>query len=162
MQKRIVTESAAETIELGRNFGELLEPGDVVALTGDLAAGKTTLIKGICDTLGVNQDVASPTFTLINEYEGEIPVYHMDCYRENSISGWIDIGVEEYFYGDGIAIVEWAEMIKDILPPKSIKIFIEQDYDQENWREFTIIIPENSRISKKDLQNLNSNKNPAS
>ena len=162
MQKRIVTESAAETIELGRNFGELLKPGDVVALTGDLAAGKTTLIKGICDALGVNQDVASPTFTLINEYEGEVPVYHMDCYRENSISGWIDIGVEEYFYSDGIAIVEWAEMIKEILPPKSIKIFIEQDYEKENWREFTIIIPENSGINKKDLQNLNSNKNLAS
>ncbi|HMA62739.1 MAG TPA: tRNA (adenosine(37)-N6)-threonylcarbamoyltransferase complex ATPase subunit type 1 TsaE [bacterium] len=142
MEKRIVTNSEQKTISLGHNFSRLLKKGDVLALRGDLAAGKTTLIKGICKGLGVTQDVESPTFTLINEYSGHLPVYHIDCYREHSIRGWIDIGIEEYLYSDGITFIEWASMIEELLPQDRIDINIEQNFDDQNWRGFTFTFPD--------------------
>lgn len=153
MKKRIVTNSEQETISLGRNFAHLLQQGDVLALKGDLSAGKTTLIKGICDGLGVSQDVESPTFTLINEYSGRLPVYHIDCYREQNIRGWIDIGIEEYLYSDGITLIEWAGMIEELLPKDRIDIDIEQNFDDQNWRAFTFTFPD-SHPDSDQLANL--------
>lgn len=155
MKKKIVTNSEKETIELGKKFGRILESGDVVALEGGLAAGKTTFIKGVCDELKIEEDVGSPTFTLINEYNGQMPVYHIDCYREHSIKGWLDIGIEEYLFDhEGVTIIEWSEMIAELLPDNIIKIEIEQDFKNENWRAFKFIFPDQSGFTKEKIETL--------
>src|SRR5690625_7496312 len=108
---KIHSSSEEETIRIGERLAILLRPGSVVTLSGQLGAGKTTLVKGIAAGLGVKQMVTSPTFTIIKEYEGELPLYHMDAYRlEHSEE---DIGFSEYFSDDGISVVEWATFIED-------------------------------------------------
>ncbi|WP_284141534.1 tRNA (adenosine(37)-N6)-threonylcarbamoyltransferase complex ATPase subunit type 1 TsaE [Virgibacillus sp. LDC-1] len=112
-----------ETLQIAERLALLLKPGDVLTLEGDLGAGKTTFTKGLANGLGVKQTVNSPTFTIIKEYAGELPLYHMDVYRlEHSEE---DIGFEEYFYGDGITVVEWAQFIEDYLPKERLNITIE-------------------------------------
>jgi tRNA threonylcarbamoyladenosine biosynthesis protein TsaE len=114
--------------EFGREFSKSLVPGSVVALVGDLGAGKTTLTKAIADGLGVTDPVMSPTFTIINEYGGgRLPLYHFDVYRlagpgVDVYEALDDIGWEEYFYGEGVCVVEWADVIRDILPPGAVRI----------------------------------------
>ncbi|MGY0694892.1 tRNA (adenosine(37)-N6)-threonylcarbamoyltransferase complex ATPase subunit type 1 TsaE [Virgibacillus sp. FSP13] len=116
------THSEQETIKLAERLAVLLKPGDVITLEGDLGAGKTTLTKGIARGLGVTRTVNSPTFTIIKEYVGELPLYHMDVYRlEDSDE---DIGFSEYFNGEGISIVEWAQFIEDFLPHERLNINI--------------------------------------
>ena len=154
MKRQVVTNSETETVKLGKKFAHILNSGNIVALIGDLAAGKTTFIKGICDEFGVEEDVGSPTFTLINEYNGKMPIHHIDCYREQNIKGWIDIGIEEYLYGSGITLIEWAEMIEELLPPETIRIEIKQDFSQKNWRAFKFIIPDELDIDHKYLNQL--------
>lgn len=111
---RAQTNSVEETIELAAALGSMLKPGDVVTLDGDLGAGKTHFAKGIAVALGVNGVVNSPTFTIIKEYEGNMPFYHMDLYRaEGQVQ---DLGLEEYFYGDGVTVVEWASLLEEALP----------------------------------------------
>ena len=113
----ITSHDAAETIEFGRQLAASLQPGDVVAMTGDLGAGKTCLVKGIAAGLRVTQAVTSPTFTLIHEYrDGRLPVYHVDLYRLDSVRQAQAIGLEEYLAGDGVTIIEWAEKIAELLP----------------------------------------------
>lgn len=131
---QLETFSPAETEQLGLIIGRMLQPGQVVALSGELAAGKTTLIKGICNGLGVSQPADSPTFTLINEYAGRIPVYHLDCYREQRITGWLELGIQEYLYGNGVTLIEWAEHIEPLLPEGALHIKIEHDLAKENHR----------------------------
>lgn len=119
----VVTHSAEETRALGAQLARSLGPGDVVALHGELGSGKTCLIQGICAGLGVEGHVTSPTFILINEYRGlrrgvSLPVYHLDLYRLRSTAELEDLGVEEYFYGQGVSLVEWAERAGDLLPPR--------------------------------------------
>lgn len=117
--------SVNETIRAGSEFGKQLSPGDVVCLTGDLGAGKTHFIKGVASFFGVDPDkVNSPTYTLINEYSGEIPVYHFDCYRLKHEQEALEIGAEEYFYGDGVCLVEWPEKIGSLIPDDAIWIKI--------------------------------------
>ena len=119
----IISRSAAETIEFGRQFAASLQPGDVVALTGDLGAGKTCLVKGIALSLGVTQDVTSPTFTIIHEYRGgRLPLAHIDLYRLNSEREALNIGIEDYLNGPGITVIEWAERIESLLPPQTKRI----------------------------------------
>ena len=130
------TESAAETIALGEEIGRKLSPGAVVALNGGLGAGKTWLSKGIAKALGFGGDVVSPTFTIINIYAGKVPIYHFDCYRLNSNADLENIGYEEYFYGKGVTLVEWAEKIAGLLPENSVYIDIKTK--GENSREFQI------------------------
>ncbi|WP_077296856.1 tRNA (adenosine(37)-N6)-threonylcarbamoyltransferase complex ATPase subunit type 1 TsaE [Virgibacillus pantothenticus] len=116
----ITTNTEETTIHLGENLAMLLNPGDVVTLEGDLGTGKTTFTKGIAAGLGVKRNVSSPTFTIIKEYEGEIPFYHMDVYRlENSEE---DIGFDEYFNGEGITVVEWPQFIGSFLPEKYLEV----------------------------------------
>ncbi|API91634.1 tRNA (adenosine(37)-N6)-threonylcarbamoyltransferase complex ATPase subunit type 1 TsaE [Virgibacillus pantothenticus] len=116
----ITTNTEDTTIHLGENLAMLLNPGDVVTLEGDLGTGKTTFTKGIAAGLGVKRNVSSPTFTIIKEYEGEIPFYHMDVYRlENSEE---DIGFDEYFNGEGITVVEWPQFIGSFLPEKYLEV----------------------------------------
>lgn len=120
----MVTRSAEDTIKLGKAMAKKLRKGDVVALYGNLGSGKTTFTKGIGDGLGVKnaRHINSPTFVLIKEYDGRIPMYHIDLYRLDSLIDIEDIGIEEYVYGDGVAIIEWAEKIKNILPKKHIAV----------------------------------------
>ena len=122
----LTTHSPQETHRLGKRIAECLEVGTVVALRGDLATGKTTLITGICEGLAVQQAVESPTYTLVNEYQGRLPVYHMDCYREHRLAEWIELGIEEYFFGEGITLIEWAGRIESILPQDVL--YIDMDH----------------------------------
>lgn len=116
------TSSAEETIELGRSFSKFIELGDIIALDGSLAAGKTTFVKGILSGLNFENEVTSPTFTLINEYEAMHRVIHMDCYRENNLQRWINLGIQDYFYSDDVKIIEWPEIISKLIPKDSISI----------------------------------------
>ncbi|KRM35168.1 ATP GTP hydrolase [Agrilactobacillus composti DSM 18527 = JCM 14202] len=129
------TNDAAQTITLGAKLGQLLKPGDVILLNGDLGAGKTTFTKGIAKALGIRRPVKSPTFTLIREYkEGTYPLYHMDMYRlENG--GSDELGLEEYFEGQGIVIVEWSQFIQDELPLDYLVIAIHKDPDNDDIRQ---------------------------
>ena len=107
----------------GRRLGRLLSPGDVILLTGELGAGKTCLVKGIADGLGIKRRcITSPTFIIVNEYTGKIPLYHIDLYRIGSIEYLRDIGMEELVYGKGVTAIEWAERIKDTLPDERLEI----------------------------------------
>lgn len=121
------TNSAEETKELGRNLSSRLKPGSVVALIGPLGSGKTVLVQGICSGLEVKEAVTSPSFVIINEYPGRLGrspiwVYHFDLYRLENLEEFAKLGYEEYFYGKGITLIEWAEKVKDFLPRKRLEI----------------------------------------
>ena len=122
--KTVRTNSAEETRALGEQLSGRLGPGSVIALIGDLGSGKTTLVQGICRGLGVTGIVNSPSFTLVNEYRGRWPVYHLDCYRLEGTEDLLGLGCEEYFYGDGICLVEWAEKAADLLPVQRIEVHL--------------------------------------
>lgn len=129
-----------ETERLGERLAEQLKAGDVITLEGDLGAGKTTFTKGIARGLGIQRVVNSPTFTIIKEYEGHLPLYHMDVYRLEDQDE--DLGFDEYFYGDGVTVVEWAQFIQDMLPEEYLTITIKHVKEEE--REF-IFIPNGKR-----------------
>ena len=120
----IATKNYKETILLGERIGKTLKPDDIVALSGCLGAGKTTLIQGIAKGLGVQNWVTSPTFTLINEFEGKLKLYHIDLYRIENIDDAEDLAIEEYFTKGGVTVIEWAEKIDSILPAETIRIGI--------------------------------------
>lgn len=134
------TSSAEETIELGKKIGSLLQKGDIIAMQGTLAAGKTTITKGIAQALGVKDEITSPTFCLISEYEGKMPLYHMDVYRLEGGEDFINLGVEDLMYGNGVSLIEWSEKVMDELPKKTIILKIEpiegtteRNITLENW-----------------------------
>lgn len=135
LEKIIITKTAEETIELGRKLGELLEPGDIVALTGDLGAGKTTLTKGVAIGLGIKDDIHSPTFTLIHEHHGDKTLYHIDLYRLESELDIESLGIEEYIHSDAITFIEWAEIMQSLLPKHRLDINISLEKDDS--RVFT-------------------------
>lgn len=114
----IITNSVDETAKLGIEFVKTLKPGSVIGLIGELGGGKTSFVKGMAMGIGVKQKrlVRSPSFTIINEYEGKIPLYHFDLYRLKSASELIDMGVDDYIYGNGICIIEWADRFNDLWP----------------------------------------------
>ena len=120
-------QSPKETFELGHKFSGKISSGNVLIFKGDLGAGKTTCIKGVCAGLGVTQPVTSPTFTLINEYQGRLPVYHFDFYRIRSEIETLDLGLQEYFEGDGVCLIEWPEVIVDKLPTKRYEFHMNWD-----------------------------------
>lgn len=136
---RYLSRSEAETLAIAKEFAATLRPGDVVALIGDLGAGKTVFTRGVAAALGITGEVTSPTFTLIQEYRGQIPLYHMDLYRLNSEREILDIGVEDYFYGDGICLVEWAEKLGEMFPADAIRVVIR--HVDNRSREITIERP---------------------
>jgi len=127
----IATKNYKETILLGERIGKSLKPDDIVALSGELGAGKTTLIQGIAKGLGVRNWVTSPTFTIINEFEGKLSLYHIDLYRIENIDDAEDLAIEEYFIKGGVTVIEWAEKITPILPEKTIRISIKIISDNE-------------------------------
>lgn len=125
----------SETMQIGERLALLLKAGDVITLDGELGAGKTTFTKGIANGLGVTNTISSPTFTIVKEYEGELPLYHMDAYRlENSDE---DIGFDEYFHGDGISVVEWATYIEEFLPEERLTIAIRYGNENARYLKFT-------------------------
>lgn len=126
---RIVLKGLKETEEFGEKLGSILKPGDIISLTGDLGAGKTTLTKSIGKGLGVEDYITSPTFTLINEYKGRLNLYHFDVYRLEGPIDLYDLGFEEYIYSNGVSIIEWGDKIKEILPEERINIQIEKSVE---------------------------------
>ena len=139
------SDSAEKTIELGRKIGSLLKPGDIIAMEGSLAAGKTTITKGIAAAMGIDDNITSPTFCLISEYAGKtMPLYHMDVYRLDGVEDFLNLGVEELLYGSGVCIIEWSEKVKSALPSKTItlKMTAEEDGSRKieifNWNRGSI------------------------
>lgn len=132
--------SAEETFEIGRKLGETAYPGQVCTLIGDLGVGKTVFTQGVAAGLGITEAISSPTFTIIQEYEsGRIPFYHFDVYRIGRIEEMEEIGYDDYFFGQGICLIEWANLIEEILPEKLTRIIIEKDLDQGfDYRRITI------------------------
>jgi tRNA threonylcarbamoyladenosine biosynthesis protein TsaE len=117
--------SEYETRRFGEELAAELKPGDILALIGDLGTGKTTLTKYIARELGIMQPITSPTFTIICEYDdGSLPLYHFDVYRLNSVDEMLELGYEEYFFGDGVCIIEWADKIEELLPENTKTIYI--------------------------------------
>jgi tRNA threonylcarbamoyladenosine biosynthesis protein TsaE len=131
----LYTASPEETIELARRLGELVEPGTVLTLEGDLGAGKTHFTKGLASGLGVKRIVNSPTYTIIKEYQGRLPLYHMDVYRVHD--GNEDLGFDDYFYGEGITVIEWASLIGEQLPHERLEIKFFHQGDQQRKIIFT-------------------------
>ena len=136
----IETRSAQETYELGRSIGEKAVAGQVITLVGDLGVGKTVFTQGLAQGLGIEEPINSPTFTIVQEYEdGRLPFYHFDVYRIGDISEMDEIGFEDYVYGEGVSLIEWANLIQEILPEKYISITIEKDLEQGfDYRKITI------------------------
>ena len=124
----IETENPEETFALGQKIGRAATPGQVYTLTGDLGVGKTVFTQGVASGLGITEPVNSPTFTIVQVYEeGRLPFYHFDVYRIGDIEEMEEIGYDDYFFGEGICLIEWAELIKEILPENRISITIEKD-----------------------------------
>ncbi len=128
---RIESYSAEETFALGRRIGEGAKPGEVYTLIGDLGVGKTVFTQGVGAGLGIKEAISSPTFTILQVYEeGRLPFYHFDVYRIGDVEEMEEIGYEDCFYGDGICLVEWANLIEEILPAQYTQVTIEKDLDK--------------------------------
>lgn len=118
-----VTQNPEATKQVGKNLGQNLSPGSIVALTGELGSGKTTLVQGIGEGLRIKSLIKSPSFVIINEYDGPLPLYHFDLYRLNNAEEILSLGYEEYFYEKrGVVVIEWAKKIKDFLPKEYLEI----------------------------------------
>ena len=132
--------SSQMTFEFAKKIGEKLKSGDVLCLDGDLGVGKTVFTKGVAAGLGIKVDVSSPTFTLIQEYYGgRLPLYHFDVYRIDGPWDMDDLGYEEYFYGEGVCLVEWGSMIKELFPENTIYVRIEKDLEKGfDYRKITV------------------------
>ncbi len=136
----VETFSADETYEYGRKMGAEAQPGDVYCLSGDLGVGKTVFTQGFAAGLGVEESVCSPTFTIVQEYEGEkMPFYHFDVYRIGDVEEMDEIGFDDYIYGEGVCLIEWADLIREILPEDFVGIFIEKDMEKGfDYRRITL------------------------
>lgn len=136
--KKIIINNADEMVELGKKLAQQVHSGDVLLLDGDLGAGKTTFTKGLALGLGITRNIKSPTFTLIREYkDGRLPLYHMDMYRlEDTGAG--DIGLDDYFNGDGVCVIEWSQFIDDELPSQYLVMHILKDENDFDKRYVTL------------------------
>jgi tRNA threonylcarbamoyladenosine biosynthesis protein TsaE len=121
---RLTTTSPEETDAAGARLGATLAAGDVVALSGELGAGKTVFVQGLVRALGVATGATSPTFVLINEYRGRMPVHHVDAYRTESLAEIVDLGLPELMDGEGVTVIEWAERLEPLLPPRAVRVRI--------------------------------------
>lgn len=134
------TYSEKDTFEFGKEFSKTIKPGDVVCISGDLGVGKTIFTKGFAEGLGITEPVSSPTFTIVQVYdEGKMPLYHFDVYRIGDVSEMEEIGYEDYFFGDGVCLIEWAELIDEIIPENAYKVLIEKDLKKGlDYRRITV------------------------
>ena len=139
-EKIYETYSPEETHALGKRLGAEAKPGDVYTLVGDLGVGKTVFTQGIAEGLGITEPVSSPTFTIVQVYdEGRLPLYHFDVYRIADSDEMYEIGYEEYVYGDGVSVIEWPQLIDDILPENRYDVTISKDYSRhDNYRKIEI------------------------
>ena len=129
MTLSFTTKSAEESEALGQKIGRALQKGDILAMRGPLAAGKTTLTKGIARSLGIRDEITSPTFCLISEYAGKMPLYHMDVYRLDGAEDFINLGTDDMLYGEGVCVIEWSEKIMSELPDMAITVDISVNGD---------------------------------
>lgn len=130
--------SENDTFKIGERLAATLKPGDVIAFYGELGAGKTAFTKGVCSYFGIN-DVHSPTFTIVNEYSGDITVYHFDAYRIDGDS-WLNGGFDEYLYSGAVCIIEWAENLSDVLPDSAIRVKIGRDLSKgDDYRDIEVL-----------------------
>lgn len=136
----IETATREETLALGVKIGEQALPGMVICVDGDLGAGKTVLAQGIAKGLGISEQVVSPTFTILQEYrDGRIPFYHFDVYRIEDPDEMYEVGFEDYFYGNGVCMIEWAELVRELLPEDHVHITIEKQMDRgSDYRRISI------------------------
>lgn len=134
------TRSAGETFRVGKRLGEQAYPGQVFALNGDLGVGKTVFTQGLARGLGIEEPVSSPTFTIVQVYEeGRLPFYHFDVYRIGDVEEMDEVGFEDYVMGDGVSMIEWADLIREILPEKRTEVIIEKDLEKGfDYRRITI------------------------
>ncbi|MCM8900315.1 tRNA (adenosine(37)-N6)-threonylcarbamoyltransferase complex ATPase subunit type 1 TsaE [Caldicoprobacter algeriensis] len=149
-----VTHSEQETMELGIKMGKLLEAGDIVLLYGDLGAGKTVLTRGLVQGLGAKDVVTSPTYTLMHRYEGRVPVFHFDLYRLCGPDEVLDLGYEEFFYGDGVSIVEWPERLEYLCPEEYVRVRIEVAGDGKKRRITVDAVGGRYSRFEKELKNI--------
>lgn len=134
-----VSNSYEETREIAADFAKTLKEGDVLCMYGDLGVGKTAFVQGLAAGLGIDEPITSPTFTIVNEYMGAMPLYHFDAYRIADGDEMYEIGYEEYVYGNGVSVIEWPQIIADIIPEKRYDIVISKDYNKgENYRTIEI------------------------
>ena len=131
---------AKDTYELGEKIGQMAKPGMVISLTGDLGVGKTVFTQGLAKGLGIEEPVNSPTFTIVQVYEkGRLPLYHFDVNRIGDIEEMDEIGYEDYFYGEGVCLIEWADLIREILPEQMCRVTIEKDLEKGfDYRKITL------------------------
>ena len=134
------TYSPEETFAVGKHYGENASFGEVVCLNGDLGVGKTVFVKGFAAGLQISEDVVSPTFTIVQIYDsGRLPMYHFDVYRIEDEDEMEEIGFEEYFYGNGVTLIEWASQIEDLIPENAVRIMIEKDPQKGfDYRKITV------------------------
>lgn len=126
----VKTRSYEETVEFGKKLGEILAPNNLICLSGDLGTGKTALTQGIAKSLGINSYITSPTFTIVNEHQGKYPLFHFDVYRIADPDEMFDIGFEEYLSSEGVSVIEWGELIRDILPNEIININVKKALEE--------------------------------
>jgi tRNA threonylcarbamoyladenosine biosynthesis protein TsaE len=138
-RQTVASRDPAETQAIGERLGARLTRGAVVACTGELGAGKTCFLQGLARGLGVVGGVTSPTFVLVNQYRGRLPIYHIDAYRTGSLAELADLGLEEMLYGDGVTVIEWADKLLPLLPARTIHVHLEGLGDEP--REITIDEP---------------------
>jgi tRNA threonylcarbamoyladenosine biosynthesis protein TsaE len=132
---KYISNSVDETKKIAYEFAKNLKSGDALCMYGDLGVGKTAFVQGLAQGLGIDEPITSPTFTIVNEYEGDLPLYHFDVYRIADSDEMYEIGYDEYVYGDGVSVIEWPQLIEDILPENRYDITISKDYDKgENYR----------------------------
>ncbi len=131
--------STQQTEKIGFDLGQKAKEGDIYCLSGDLGVGKTVFTRGFAKGIGVEEEyITSPTFTIINEYDGRLKLYHFDVYRIGSIEEMDDTGYEDYFFGDGVCLIEWAELVEEIIPPEAVWITIEKDLEKGfDYRKIT-------------------------
>lgn len=136
----IETNTPQETFCVGKKIGENARPGQIYTLTGDLGVGKTVFTQGVAAGLGITEPISSPTFTIIQEYEtGRLPLYHFDVYRIGDIEEMEEIGYDDYFFGNGVCMIEWAELVEELIPENSIHVTIEKDLEKGfDYRRITI------------------------
>lgn len=136
----IETRSPEETFRVGMGLGEKAVPGQVFALTGDLGVGKTVFTQGLARGLGIEEPISSPTFTIVQVYEeGRLPFYHFDVYRIGAVEEMDEVGFDDYIMGEGVSLIEWADLIGDILPEKRMEVCIEKDLNEGfDYRKITI------------------------